>query len=157
MYRLFIFSEKSFKFYPKYTCKLYLAPYSVSEDGTLEKLSGPKLWIHYLVLSALIMSMMHKLIALASRVASAQLDAVTFICSFLSSVYLGGLSVPSSSWILRDETIDMVHGWPSILMYCSPQDGEPIPLIANTQTAVMISSLAVLNVILNQLMFLLTF
>ena len=147
--RLFIFSKKSFKFYTKYTCKLYLAPYSVSEDGKLEILAGRKIWIHYLVLSVLFVSMMHKFVIFVGRVAAGQLDTMTFICSASSLVYLGGFSVASSSWILRDETIDIVHGWPDILTCCSPEEGEPIPLIANTKTAVMISSLAVLNVIIS--------
>ena len=144
LHRFFNFADACFKWYTKVNCKLLLVPYSVSKDGKLEKLSTEKLWIHYSLLSILVLSMLHKLVIFVSRVASGHLDTTTYICAATFLCYLVAFSISSACLILTDETMDMINGWPSILMYYSAKDGERMSLVANTKTAIVISSLAVL-------------
>ena len=142
--KLFNFAEKCFNFHTKINCNLCLAPYSLSEDGKLEHCSRQKRWIHYLVISLLALRMVHQFTVVIPRWSSGRLDTTTFICTATFLCYLVAFSVSSSYLILPDETIDAKHGWPKILAYCAEEDQEPMPLIGNTKTAVVMSSLAIL-------------
>ena len=142
--KLFNFAEEWFKVYTKINCELCLIPYSLSEDGKLEPVSRTKIWIHYLVLSVLVVSMMHKLIIFLILLSSKTLNTSTFICCATFLCYLVAFSISSSCLFLTDETMDMINGWPKILMYFAEEDGKSMRLVTNTKTAVVISSLAVL-------------
>ena len=140
----FKFAEKCFVFHTKINCKLCLAPYSLSQDGKLEHCSRKRIWIHYFVLLLLAVSMIHKFLIVVPRISSGTIDTTTFICIATFLCYLVAFSVSSSFLILTDETIDLIHCWPRILMYCAEENEEPVALVANTKTAVVVSSVAIL-------------
>ena len=144
VHSLFNFAEICFKLLTKINCKLYLAPYSLSKDGELEPISGWRLWVHYAVLLLLAVSMIHKFLVVFPRVSAGVLDTTTFICIALFLCYLVAFSVSTSHLILTEETIVLINGYSRIMMSCA-EDGEPMPLIANTKTAVVVTSVAILS------------
>ena len=148
LHRLFNLAEKSFQLFTKINCKLCLIPYSLSDDGKLEPISRTKLWIHYLVLSVLAVSMMHKLIIFIFLISSGTLDTSTFLCGAVSLCYLVGFSASSSDLILTDVTMDLINGYPKIMMHYSDEDGKVMPVIANTKTAVVIAGTAILMMLI---------
>ena len=148
LHRLFNLAEKSFQLFTKINCKLCLIPYSLSDDGKLEPISRTKLWIHYLVLSVLAVSMMHKLIIFIFLISSGTLDTETFFCGAVSLCYVVAFSLSSSTLILPEETMDMINGWPKILMHFPDEDGKVMLLVANTKTAVVILEIAILMMVI---------
>ena len=144
--KFFNFADQCLRFHTMIKCKLCLAPFSLSEHGNLEHSSGKKLWIHYLVLSLMVLSMMHKLIAVLPRVSSGTLDTTTFICTAYFLCYLVAFSVSLSCLILTDETIDLINDWHTILMYyCAEEEGEvPGSVVTNTKTAFVVCSVAIM-------------
>ena len=114
------------------------------EEGKLEPISKKKLWIHYLILPLLVLSMMHKLILLTPRISTATLDTSTFVCTITCLCYLVAFGISCSGLILHDETMDLINGWSDVLTYYAEDEGKPMPLIANTKSAVVVSSLAIL-------------
>ena len=143
-----VFAENSFHFYTTVACKLCLVPFSLSNDGKLETVSLKKLCIHYSILVVQLISMMHKGFVLISRVLSGRIDTMTFICAATFLCYLVPFSTSSSGLILQGETIDLINSWPSILMYFSEENGRLMPLVANTKTAVVVSSVAILAMVI---------
>ena len=142
-------AEDSLRFYTKTVCKLYLVPLVVKENGELAKAPLKRLLVHYLLQTIFVVSMLHKMAVLFHRLAFEELDTLTFICATTFLCYCVAFSCPASCFFLPDETIDMINGWPKLLAYYSTDDdGITLKLINNTKTAIVITSLAALAMVI---------
>ena len=107
-------AEKCFGFYGKICCKLHLVPYSFSPDGQLQKIPSSRILIHYAVLSALALSMMHKVAALCHHMFHPDSDAMdvnTAMSIMCVLAYLVTLGTTVSILREKEETVCIINSW----------------------------------------------
>ena len=151
-YKLYEFAEYSFHFYTSVGYKLCLLPVelspSVEKKGVLVQASMTRRSIHYAILILLVLSMMHKSALLIDRLLSFGLDMTAFFISATFLCYFVSMSISSSVVFLQGETIDLVNGSHKILATCVEEDENSKSVFADTKTAVVMMSLAVVAMVI---------
>ena len=147
---LYNFALKCFRFYTKANCNLRLIPMSMSTEGKLETASVKSLILYFAILGLLLLSMVHKMVYTAVRIASRKLDVITFVCTTEFLIFLVSFSASTSCTFLPDETKGLVNHLPEMLAYFVEQNfTSAVSVIGNIKTAVAVVSLALMSVLIS--------
>ena len=119
------FAGKLFLRYAKFLSRFYLIPYNVCKDGKLELFSARQVRFHRLVLAVQAISMVHKTVVSVYTIVHSESETMDFgsvlcITSFL--FHLVPLTVCSSVLFKREETVDIVNNWETVLNLVSNHD-----------------------------------
>ena len=123
----FSMGRRCFDFWFSCCCKLYLMPFTRTQNGKYVLLNDPKpILTHYSVWLLKFFILLHKLGALAIMLWSEELKIETFMCASHFLIYFFSFCISMVLVVRPQETMDLLNSFPFILS-CLKQSGKGVP------------------------------
>ena len=122
----FSLGRKCFEFWFHCCEKLYLAPFTRTEDGEFVPVNHKSTFIHRCAWFVKFLMLLHKLGGLAKMLLFEELKIETFMCTSLFLIYFVAFSISVGMIARPTETMDLLNSWPYILS-CLKDIREDVP------------------------------
>ena len=121
-------ARKCFEFLFYCCSKLYLAPFTRSENGKYVPLDHRSKLIHRFTWSVMFLMLLHKLVGVAVILWREELKIETFLCISLFLIYFVSFCISLVMIAKPEETIDLLNSWPFILS-CLKEFRNDVPSV----------------------------